>query len=173
MEQKIQWLVRKRNLQKGTIEVLGPYWTDQVFFMLDKGLLTIEDELCKESSYWFSLHETEEFKKFLNPTEAQLKRIVNSSVPEGADQEVTLPDIQLENVESTVFLKSPKPTAAPGPTTSKRTAQAAAASFPPQGVAQEQHRRRIEKAQILSFLFFAGMISVLLAVALVIRTLRS
>lgn len=166
MAEKTQWLVRKRNLQKGTIEILGPYWTDQVYFMLDKGLLTIEDELCKENNYWFSLHETEEFKHFLNPTAAQLKNIVHSSVGDGADQEVTLPDIQLDNPDSTVFLKAPGGGSKKKSTNTQIPMPSKATDEPKKGL-------RVEKSQILSFLFFAGMFSVLLAVALVLRTLRS
>lgn len=173
-DSKKQWLVRKA---AGGITILGPFWTDQVRTMIEQGLLSAEDEVCPENSYWFPVRDTVEVKNQIG--------IDHVPVSHGGD-ESTQPDLQIEDVvtdpafENTGLIKvqrSPPQQAASQPV----SADELASRFRRAGLSQylgygtpvcSSQLFGIEKGRFWSVLFIIGVGLAILGVIWVLKSLK-
>lgn len=78
------WLVRTHQKR-----IIGPIVTEELILKIKSGQFEIEDEICQENGYWFSLQEVAETKRFLGLDIGMLQKIFNQL----NDDEATQPDI--------------------------------------------------------------------------------
>jgi hypothetical protein len=161
-----QWLVRtSRNW------IAGPYLKEQVRQMIAEGKLTLDDEVCSATGYWFFLHEHDEVRTLLGievPVRASRHGddVTETLTTAG---EVTDPNISLEGLADAFDAKSEitsvmtagtlrelkgvrKKSASSVKNPSKKTKGTAAT------VAERQRKRSIWIAIAWSFLIFAGLV---------------
>lgn len=55
------WLIRTRSFQ-----ILGPISKEKVQELIDKGSMSVDDEICSGNGYWFSVKEKDLVKKYLD-----------------------------------------------------------------------------------------------------------
>lgn len=178
-----QWLVRKNG---SGISLLGPYYTDQVRMMVEQGMLDVDDELCPENSYWFSLREAAEVKRFLG-----IDKVPSNKA---SDEEATQPDL-VDASDTDPNLEAPHPNSdgSTGMITIKRPPPAAQKS-PPVSAAELASRFKrvntsqflgygggsqkspqmlgIEKSRFWSMLFIACVVAAALGVVWVLKSLK-